>query len=119
MTKDREVFLGGGVNGIGNGISRVVRHGNRLILKPEDVPKAQSRDLGYDAKRDTPWACDGKDLLFRKDQTWHRITAKEGLLDSDCHLVAVQPDRNVWLGYLHTPFSLINDPQSGHPELHK
>jgi hypothetical protein len=115
MTKDREVFLGGGVNGNGNGISRVLRHGNRLILKPEDVPKAQSRDLEYDAKRDTLWACDGKDLLFRKDRTWHRITAQDGLLDFDCHLVAVEPNGDVWLGYLHTPFSLIKDPQSGHP----
>ena len=112
-TKDGQIWMGADLGG--RGINRVSRQGNRLVLTREDLPNERGQDVEYDEKRDTLWACDGKELVFRKNGSWQRITAKDGLLDFDCHVFAILPSGDVWLGYRHSPFAVIKEGTSGHP----
>ncbi|MGA3093381.1 MAG: serine/threonine-protein kinase [Terriglobales bacterium] len=112
-TKDGEIWMGGELGR--TGISRVSRQGDRLVLRPENVPKEITPDLEYDAARDTLWACDGRELLFRTGGTWRSISSKDGLLDIDCRSIAVQPGGNVWMGYRASPYALIKNATSGQP----
>ena len=108
MSRDSKVWLGA------KGIFRLVKRGNRLALHSENVADDDVADLQYDSARDTLWACDGKDLIYRKDGQWRHITAKDGLLDASCRTIAVHPDGNIWLGYETHAFALIRNPASDH-----
>jgi protein kinase-like protein/two component regulator with propeller domain len=114
-TKDGQVWLGASV--VGKGISRVTRQGSRLILSSDNVSKEATPDLEYDTAHDTLWACSGKDLVFKIGQVWRHITAKDGLLDANCHSIAVDPNGGVWLGYNSPAFALIRNPGSDHARI--
>ena len=108
-TPDGDIWLGE------EGISKVGVHRDRLDIRPETVPKANVPDIEYDAIHRTLWACDGNDLLYRKDGSWGRITPKDGLLSLGCRSIGIQANGDVWLGYDTSAFALIGNPSSGHP----
>jgi tRNA A-37 threonylcarbamoyl transferase component Bud32 len=114
-TNDGQLLLGGSLSK--KGIRRVSRKGNRLILTPENVPVEASPDFSNDEKRDTFWACDGKDLLFRRGGSWGRVTQKDGLLDFNCRTVLAHPNGDVWMGYENSRLAVIRDPFSGHARI--
>jgi ligand-binding sensor domain-containing protein len=98
-----------------DGISRVVDHGNNLVLHPENVPKQSVPDIQYDSARDILWACDGNNVLFRKNGVWGKITSKDGLLDQRCFRIGIEGTGDVWVGYGANAVSWISNPASGHP----
>src|ERR1022692_1521815 len=110
-TNNGQLLLGGSLSK--KGIRQVSRKGNRLILTPENVPIEATPDFSYDEGRDTFWACDGKDLLFRRGGSWGRVSEKDGLLDFNCRTVLAHPNGDVWMGYDNSRLALIRDPFSG------
>jgi ligand-binding sensor domain-containing protein len=101
-----------------NGIIDVVKRGKELTLHPENVPKRHISDIQYDSARDTLWACDGNDVVFRKDGAWGGITKKEGLLDLACAAIGIQGNGDLWVGYGADAAAWIANPASGHPVIH-
>lgn len=112
-TKDGEIWMGGALSQAG--LSRVSRQGRRLIVKPENLPKEVTSDIEYDEARDTVWACNGKEVVFRVGKEWKHITTRDGLLGYVCLSLAVQLDGSVWVGYRNSAYSLIKNPMSNRP----
>jgi tRNA A-37 threonylcarbamoyl transferase component Bud32 len=115
-TKDGQLWLGSGLNKKA-GIRRVSQNGNRLALTSENLPMESSADLSYDQQSDTLWACNGNDLVFRRDGMWQHVTKKDGLLDFNCRTVVAHPNGDVWLGYENSRLSLVRDALSGRPNI--
>ncbi len=111
-----QVWVGGWFDN--KGLGRLVAQGDRLVIQPENVPENSVLGLKYDNQRHTLWACDGKELLYRKEnEEWRHISQKDGLLDFNCHYVALQRDGNLWMSYDSSPFAHIENPMSGHPTI--
>ena len=97
------------------GVSRVIRAGSRLILRPEMKSDRGTSDIEYDQARNIIWACDGNDLVFLKNGNWGRISQKDGLLNLPCRTIGVQTDGDLWLGYGAAALAWIREPTSGRP----
>lgn len=100
------------------GISRVIDHGNGFSLKGENLPPTPILDLQYDSIHDTLWACNGNEVLFRRNGSWGRLTQRDGLLNSDCVSLGIQQNGDLWVGYRVNAISWIENPTSGHPTIH-
>lgn len=98
-----------------DGISQVIDHGKDLVLAPQNVPRQSVPDIQYDSTRDILWACDGNNVLFRKDGVWGKITRNDGLLDLRCFRLGIEADGDVWVGYGANAVAWISNPTSGHP----
>jgi hypothetical protein len=101
-----------------NGISRMVRNGQKISVFPEDVPKQIIADIRYDAAHETLWACEGKEVFYFRHGTWGRITRQDGLLDVGCSTIGIEPNGDLWVGYGADAVASIRNPASGHPVIH-
>ena len=109
-TQDGDLWLGR------IGISQVFKHGNGFDLQHESAaPDDQIFDFQYESPRDTLWACDGKQVVFRKNGVWGHITQKDGLLDFRCSSIGIEENGDLWVGYGVNAISSIKNPTSGHP----
>ena len=98
-----------------DGINKVVEHGRELVVTPENLPRHGVPNMKYDSVHDILWACDGNELFFRKNETWGKITHKDGLLDSGCARIGIEQNGNLWVGYNAAAVTWIGNPASGHP----
>ena len=83
------------------GISRVTAGDRRLIATPVKELSADGTtlDMEYDAKRQTLWACHGREIVLLDRSQWTHLTQKDGIFDDPCRSIAVTPDGEVWVGY--------------------
>jgi Protein kinase domain len=102
------------------GIRRIGVSSNQLVLHPESGVENESlaTSFAYDEAHKTLWACDGNDLLFRKNATWGRLGSKDGLPNLRCGAIAFQADGDLWVGHDGGTLSWVGDPASGHPVVH-
>jgi hypothetical protein len=115
-TQERDLWLGR------IGINRIFQHGNRFSLQRDSaVPNDPVLDLQYDSPHDTLWACDGKQVIFRKNGAWRHITQKDGVFDLIARLSALS--RVGICGLVTEPMpsrrSKIQPPPPHHLELHR
>jgi ligand-binding sensor domain-containing protein/tRNA A-37 threonylcarbamoyl transferase component Bud32 len=105
---DGNIWLGG------DGISRVLREGAKIVTLPEKVGKDIALNLKYDAAQRALWACHWNEVAVRQNQHWRHIGPKDGLLNDFCQSVAVTPNGDAWVGYgSFSAFSLIQNAYSG------
>ena len=101
----------------GIGLNRMIASGSKIVLSRETVPAQGVSSLQYDQVRGLLWACDGKEVLFRRNREWQRISSKDGLLDASCRSLAAHPNGDLWLGYDNPAYAVIRDPASNKPSV--
>jgi tRNA A-37 threonylcarbamoyl transferase component Bud32 len=111
MTPDGQKLLGG------IGLNRMIVSGSKIALSRENVPAQGVSNLQYDQDRGLLWACDGKEVLFRRNREWRRVSSQDSLLDANCRALAVHPSGDLWLGYDNPAYAVIKNPASDKPKV--